>query len=104
MNIKGNLPLLILRVLAAGPRHGYGIAKAIKQGSDGVLSVAEGTLYPVLHDLEKRGWIAAFEETVKGRMRRCYRLTDAGRRELAKQTAEWNQYSQAVNVLLGGVS
>ena len=104
MNIKGNLPLLILRVLAVGPRHGYGIAKEIKQGSDGILSVAEGTLYPVLHDLEKRGLIAAFEETVRGRLRRCYRLTDAGQRELAEQAAEWKQYSQAVNLLLGGAS
>jgi DNA-binding MarR family transcriptional regulator len=66
--------------------------------------VAEGTLYPVLHDLEKRGLIQAFEETVSGRLRRCYRLTEAGQRELATETAEWERYSQAVNFLLGGVS
>ncbi|HML23784.1 MAG TPA: helix-turn-helix transcriptional regulator [Aggregatilinea sp.] len=104
MNIKGNLPLLILHVLSTGPRHGYTILKDIKQGSEGVLGVAEGTLYPILHDLEQRGLIEAFEETVGGRLRRCYRLTGAGRRELARQTDEWKRYSQAVNLLLGSAS
>jgi PadR family transcriptional regulator PadR len=104
MNIKGSLPLLILHVLSTGPKHGYRIAQEIKRSSEGVLEVAEGTLYPVLHDLEKRGLIQAFEETVSGRLRRCYRLTEAGQRELATETAEWERYSQAVNFLLGGVS
>jgi PadR family transcriptional regulator PadR len=104
MNIRGSLPLLILHVLSTGPRHGYAILKDIKQGSEGVLGVAEGTLYPILHDLEQRGLIEAFEETVSGRLRRCYRLTETGQRELAHQTAEWKRYSQAVNLLLGGAS
>jgi PadR family transcriptional regulator PadR len=104
MNIKGNLPLLIMHVLSGGPRHGYGIAKEIKRGSEGVLDIAEGSLYPMLHDLEKHGLIEAFEETVNGRLRRCYRLTQAGHRRLASQTAEWKRYSQAVDLLLGGVS
>lgn len=104
MNIKGNLPLLILHVLSTGPRHGYAILKDIEQGSEGVLSAAEGTLYPILHDLEQRGLIVAFEETVSGRQRRRYRLTKAGQRELARQTAEWQRYTRAVNLLLGGAS
>jgi PadR family transcriptional regulator PadR len=104
MNIKGNLILLILHVLSTGPKHGYYISKAIRQGSEGVLDVAEGTLYPMLHDLEKRGLIEAFEDTVDGRLRRYYRLTEAGQRELVRQTAEWKQYSQAVDLLLGGAS
>ncbi|WP_119065964.1 helix-turn-helix transcriptional regulator [Aggregatilinea lenta] len=104
MNIKGNLPLLILHVLSTGPRHGYTILKDIKQRSEGVLGVAEGTLYPILHDLERRGLIEAFEETVGGRLRRYYRLTEAGQHELARQTDEWKRYSQAVNLLLGGAS
>lgn len=104
MNIKGNLPLLILHVLSTGPRHGYTILKDIKQGSEGVLRASEGTLYPILHDLEQRGLIEAFEETVNGRLRRCYRLTESGQRELARQTAEWQRFSHAVNLLLGGAS
>jgi PadR family transcriptional regulator, regulatory protein PadR len=104
MNIKGSLPLLILHVLSTGSKHGYRIAEEIKQSSEGVLDVAEGTLYPTLHDLEKRGMIAAFEETVNGRMRRCYRLTEIGQRELAAQMMEWERYSQAVNLVLGGAS
>lgn len=104
MNIKGSLPFLILHVLSLGPRHGYGIAKEIKHGTEGALKIAEGTLYPMLHDLEKRKLIEAFEETVNGRVRRCYRLTDAGQRELAHQVTEWQAYTQAVNLLLGGTS
>jgi PadR family transcriptional regulator PadR len=104
MNIKGNLPLLILHVLSDGPKHGYAITKQIKRGSGDILDVAEGSLYPMLHDLEKRGLIEAFEETVSGRLRRCYRLTKAGHRTLADQIDEWKQYSQAVNLLLGGAS
>ena len=104
MNIKGSLPLLILRVLSTGPKHGYRIAEEIKRSSEGVLDVAEGTLYPTLHDLEKRGMIEAFEETVNGRLRRCYRLTEAGQHELAAQAAEWERYAQAVNLVLGGAS
>jgi transcriptional regulator len=104
MNIKGTLPLLILHVISTGPKHGYRIAKEIKRRSRDVLEVAEGTLYPMLHDLEKRGMIEAFEETVNGRQRRCYRLTAAGRRELESQITEWECYTQAVNLLLGGAS
>ena len=96
-----HLPLLILQALAGGAKHGYRIAKEIKQGSAGVLDFAEGTLYPTLHDLEKRGFITAFEEQVKGRTRRCYRLTDTGQAELAQQKSEWREYTQAVNVMLG---
>ena len=104
MNIRGHLPLLILHVLSTGPKHGYRIAKEIRHGSEGVLDVAEGTLYPVLHDLEQRQLIQAFEETVNGRQRRCYRLTEAGQRELASQASDWERYSRAVSLLLGGAS
>jgi PadR family transcriptional regulator PadR len=104
MNIKGSLPLLILHALSTGPKHGYRIAKEIKRGSEGVLDIAEGTLYPTLHDLEKRGLIEAFEEEVRGRTRRCYSLTVAGERELAKQRTDWAQYAHAVDMVLGGAS
>ena len=104
MSIKGNLPLLIMHVLSDGPKHGYRIAQQIKIKSAGKLEIVEGSLYPTLHDMEKRGLIEAFEEIVNGRRRRCYRLTKAGHRKLARQIDEWKQYSQAVNLLLGGAS
>ena len=104
MNVKGSLPLLVLHTLTTGSKHGYRIAKEIREKSGGVLDFAEGTLYPTLHDLEKRGYIQSFEEEARGRTRRCYRLTDSGQRELAQERAEWMQFSQAVQTLLGGVS
>jgi PadR family transcriptional regulator PadR len=101
MNIKGNLPLLILQTLSTGSKHGYRIAKEIKQKSEGMLDFAEGTLYPALHDLEKQGLIEVFEEEKEGRIRRCYRLTSAGHEALAKERAEWTHYSRVVNLILG---
>jgi PadR family transcriptional regulator PadR len=104
MNIKGSLPLLILHTLSVRPKHGYRIAQEIKQKSEGVLDIAEGTLYPTLHALEARGLIEAFEETVRGRVRRCYRLTEAGTAALAEQRAEWDRYAAVVNLILGEAS
>jgi DNA-binding PadR family transcriptional regulator len=101
VNIKGNLPLLILYTLSTGPKHGYRIAKEIKQKSDGMLDFAEGTLYPTLHDLEKQGLIDVFEEEKDGRVRRCYRLTSAGHEALASERGEWIRYSRIVNLILG---
>ena len=66
MNIKGSLPLIILQILSQDPRHGYGIAKEIKKQSSGAIEISEGTLYPTLHDLEKRGFIRAEEQEVNG--------------------------------------
>lgn len=101
MNMKGSLPLLLLHTLSLGPSHGYGIAKEIKRKSQGVLTFAEGTIYPMLHDLENQGLIAAFEEEVKGRTRRYYRLTDAGQKALAKEQTDWQQFALGVNRVLG---
>lgn len=104
MNLKGSLPLVILHTLSHGPKHGYRIAKVIKTHSEGVINIAEGTLYPTLHDLEKKGLIEAFEDIVNGRTRRCYRLTLAGEKELAKQREEWREYTHAMDRVLGGAS
>lgn len=102
MQFKGSLPLLILHVLAEGPRHGYAIAGAIRQRSDDVLAFREGTLYPTLHGLEQRGLIAGAEEIgPDGRLRRSYQLTEAGRAALAQERAEWVRYSRAVAAVLG---
>ncbi len=102
MNMKGSLPLLVLQVLSGGPKHGYRIAKDIREGSEGVLDFAEGTLYPTLHDLEERGLIVAFEQEVNGRTRRCYRLTEAGHAALVAERGEWDRYQRAVALVLGG--
>ncbi len=102
MNMKGSLPLLVLQVLSGGSKHGYRIARDIREGSEGVLDFAEGTLYPTLHDLEERGLIVASEQEVNGRTRRCYRLTEAGHGALAAERGEWDRYQRAVALVLGG--
>lgn len=101
INMKGSLPLLILHVLTEGQNHGYQIAKEIKEQSEGVLDYKEGTLYPTLHGLEKQGMIQSSTQRINGRKRRYYRITDAGRVELANQQAAWTAYAGAVNKVLG---
>ena len=101
MNFKGTLPTLILEALANGPSHGYRIAQGIKDRSQGVLDFKEGTLYPALHKLETEGLIESSEETEKGRTRRSYSITKAGRRALAKDRDEWRELSRAVTLILG---
>ena len=83
MNFKGTLPTLILQALQQSPDHGYRIAQRIKERSEGVLDFKEGTLYPALHKLENEGLVDSFEEMEKGRPRRYYRITKAGRAAFA---------------------
>jgi transcriptional regulator len=94
------LPALVLRVLHAGPKHGYAIAQEIKRVSNGVLDFREGTLYPALHAQEQNGWIESYQETVAGRRRRYYRLTRQGHRALATERREWKQLSEAIDAIL----
>jgi PadR family transcriptional regulator, regulatory protein PadR len=101
MNIKGSLPLLILQALSAGDSHGYSIAQQIKARSRGILDFKEGTLYPLLHQLEQQGLLEAYNAEKNGRTRRYYRLTARGRLELEKERKEWQQFVQAVNLALG---
>lgn len=101
MNFKGTLPTLILEALAHGASHGYRIAQQIKERSEGVLDFKEGTLYPALHKLENDGLVESYEGMEKGRPRRYYRITRAGRAVLAKDRAEWRQISRAVTSILG---
>lgn len=102
MNLKGSLPLLILVILSRGPCHGYQIARAIKQQSDGVLDFKEGTLYPTLHGLEAQGLVESFTVEEGGRTRRYYRLTESGQGELERQLAHWARFTEAVNLVLKG--
>jgi PadR family transcriptional regulator len=101
MNLKGTLPTLILETLMREPCHGYRIAQGIKERSQGVLDFKEGTLYPALHKLENEGMVESYEGTENGRPRRYYRITEAGRRMLARDRVEWRGLSRAVTLILG---
>jgi PadR family transcriptional regulator, regulatory protein PadR len=99
---QGTLDLLILKVIALGPVHGYAIAQRLEQVSRGVVQVPEGSLYPALHRLENRGLLAAdWKETETGREAKFYRLTRRGRRHLAAEAASWQRLIEAVGFILG---
>src|SRR5947209_9788286 len=99
--LQGTLDLLILRTLLLGPAHGHAIAKAIEFNSDDVLQVEQGSLYPALHRLIKRGWIS-FEDGTSENNRRAkfYRLTPKGRRQLATETSKWDRLAAAIAQVL----
>ena len=95
--LQGALDMLILRSLVLGPAHGHTIAHAIERGSDRVLQVEHGSLYPALHRLEDRGYVAAFWGTSENnRKAKYYRLTPSGRKTLATETSRWEQLVQAI--------
>jgi transcriptional regulator len=99
--LQGTLDLLVLQTIILGPAHGHTIAHAIEHRSEDVLQVEHGSLYPALHRLEERGWIASFWGTSENnRKARYYRLTRAGRKELAQQTSRWQQLVRAINQVL----
>ena len=99
--LQGTLDLLILRTLRWGPAHGHAIAKAIEQGSDEVLLVEQGSLYPALHRLIKRGWITFDEGTSENNRRaKFYRLTAKGRKQLTIETSKWDTLATAVGRIL----
>lgn len=101
---KGTAVPLVLRILAEGPQHGYGIIQAIRERSGGMLEFTEGTVYPLLHALERDGLLtSAWEALPSGRRRKLYSLTETGRQRLARLVAEWRQFRSAVDVLLGDV-
>ena len=99
--LQGTLDLLILKVVALGPVHGYGISQRIRQISSDVLQVQQGSLYPALHRLEKRGWLEAdWGESDKGRQAKFYKLSAKGRKQLAAEEDTWNRLSRAVALIL----
>ena len=95
--LQGTLDMLVLRTLVLGPAHGHAIARAIERNSDDVLQVEQGSLYPALHRLIKRGWIEA-EEGVSENNRRAkfYRLTPKGRKQLAIESGKWQKFAGAI--------
>ena len=99
--LQGTLDMLILQTLVLGPAHGHTIAYAIEHRSEEVLQIEHGSLYPALHRLEDRGWIASFWGTSENnRKARYYRLTPAGRKQLLAQTTRWEQVVRAIGRIL----
>jgi transcriptional regulator len=100
--LKGTLDLLILKTLAAGPMHGYGIARSIEQATDRILQIEEGSLYPALYRMTNRGWIE-FEWglSANGRKIKSYRLTPRGKKRLTTEQANWGIFTSAVARVLG---
>jgi len=99
--LQGNLDLLILRTLLAGPSHGHAIAKHIQRTSEDLLQVETGSLYPALHRLEAKAWIAAsWDLSDKGKRARYYRLTALGRKQLASEHSKWQAFYRAVGLIL----
>ncbi|HXX17353.1 MAG TPA: PadR family transcriptional regulator [Candidatus Eremiobacteraceae bacterium] len=100
---QGTLDLLILRTLAAGPQHGWAVSERIHQVSSNVLQVRQGSLYPALHRLERRGWIKArWGASENNRRAKYYELTNSGRKQLESERSEWEKLSAAVAQVLEG--
>ena len=99
--LQGTLDMLVLKIVALEPAHGYGIAHRIQQISRAVLHVQQGSLYPALHRLEKRGWLKAdWRPSETGREAKFYSLTRAGRKQLEAETANWDRLAGAVELIL----
>lgn len=99
--VQGTLDLLLLKILAIEPMHGWAIAQRISQMSNAVLQVGQGSLYPALHKLEQQGWIEAdWRDTENNRRAKYYRLTRDGRRVLKQEAAQWERLSAAITAIV----
>jgi PadR family transcriptional regulator, regulatory protein PadR len=99
--LQGTLDMLILKIVALGPVHGYGISLRIRQISKEVLQVQQGSLYPALHRLERRGWLdAEWGESESGRQAKFYKLSARGRKRLAEEQVNWQRLAGAVSLIL----
>jgi PadR family transcriptional regulator, regulatory protein PadR len=99
--LKGTLDMLILKVVAAGPIHGYAISQRIQQISRDFFQVPQGSLYPALHRLEEQGWLdAQWKDTATGREAKFYTLTRKGRKQLETEVTNWERLSDAVALIL----
>ena len=101
--LQGTLDLLLLRVLSAGPMHGYGVATLVHQLTDGELAIEDAALYQALHRLDRQGFVdAEWGPSENNRRARYYELTATGRKRLREQTTNWRRYSRAVDAVLQG--
>ncbi len=102
--LQGTLDLLILRTVLPGPMHGHAIAKHIQRTSENLLQVETGSLYPCVHRLEAKGWIAAsWERSDKGKRAKYYRLTALGRKQLFAEQSKWKAFARAMGLILDPV-
>jgi DNA-binding PadR family transcriptional regulator len=100
--LKGTIPLLVLSLLASKDRYGYDLIKSISDASDGVFRFSEGSLYPVLHGLERDGRLTSVWEETGRRRRKYYRITEKGRAELAERREQWTLFTTGVAAILDG--
>ena len=99
--LQGTLDLLILKALKLGPMHGFGISVLIRQMSEEVLKVEQGSLYPALYRLERQGWIESeWGVSDNNRKAKFYKLTTAGRKQLVEETSNWEKLSRAINLIV----
>jgi len=99
--LHGTLETLILKTLAGGRRHGYAVARAIEEATERVVEIEEGSLYPALYRMERKGWVdAEWGVSELGRRAKFYRMTPRGRKQLAAQTADWARFSAAISRVL----
>jgi len=98
--LSGHVDLLLLSMLAHGPAHGYRLVDELRERSDGTFDLAEGTVYPALYRLERRGHVTSAWETATGRRRRVYRLTARGRSALEQRRGEWQAFRAAVEAVV----
>jgi PadR family transcriptional regulator PadR len=99
-HVKGSLDLLLMGVLQRGPAHGYAIMASLRERSDGEFDLAEGTIYPALHRLERAGLVASSVDVANGRRRRTYELTARGSKEVAAQRQDWRGYVAHMQAVL----
>ncbi|HEY6488651.1 MAG: PadR family transcriptional regulator [Terracidiphilus sp.] len=100
--VKGTLDMMVLRTLALGDAHGHTIAKVIERGSEDVLEVEQGSLYPALHRLEDRGWVSSYwGASENNRKAKFYRLTAGGRKQLVRETKRWKLMTRAIGLVMG---
>jgi PadR family transcriptional regulator, regulatory protein PadR len=99
--VRGHLDLLLLAILADGALHGYAVIEALKNRSNGLFDLPEGTVYPALHRLERTRLIESSWETAAGRRRRSYDITQRGRTALSRQRGEWQAFTRAVGAVVG---
>jgi PadR family transcriptional regulator PadR len=100
--LKGHLDLLLLSVLAAGPAHGYGVIRSLRQRSEGTFALPEGTVYPALHRLEEDGLLRSYWAEQEGRRRRLYEITANGATVLSEMRQEWRRFANGVQAVVGG--
>ena len=101
--ISGSTSMLLLKLLENREMYGYEMIEALREKSENVFELKAGTLYPLLHNMEGSGYVLSFEKEVLGKVRKYYRITPEGRKQLMGKEKEWNQYAKAVCNVLGGV-